>query len=130
MVTKPMSQKKVNNNDNLNLYLNKSSDEILAGYNKDINKLEETDNNNSIMLKNTEILNLKRKIESLEKDKKYISLNETLDNEKINGINYIGDMFYFLYNQAILIDKLVKNDNINRLSENSIFKKKIIGKNI
>lgn len=105
--------KKKGQNDDLDKYLNKSTDEIFNDINNDESKRkkEKEDIDRRLILKNFEIKNLKRKIEDMENEnKRNIFFEGESENVGINGINYIGDMYFILYNQANMIEKLVMGD--------------------
>ena len=108
---------KIESRDDLSEYLNKSSDDLYFNGNKakasgNNQKGEDQLNNNNkdIAKKDMEIQILKEKIGNLQNEDKNLYFEGDSDAIGVNGVQYIGDMFMILYNQAKMIEGLVQEN--------------------
>ena len=108
---------KIESRDDLSEYLNKSSDDLYFNGNKakasgNNQKGEDQSNNNNkdIAKKDMEIQILKEKIGNLQNEDKNLYFEGDSDAIGVNGVQYIGDMFMILYNQAKMIEGLVQEN--------------------
>ena len=108
------SNANIESHDDLNEYLNKSSDDITSDPNKRKGKINTSSSKNIIDKKDLEIKLLKQKISDLQNDDKNIFFEGDTDDVGVNGVQYIGDMFMILYNQAKMIEGLTLDKGKNR----------------